>query len=129
MQRSLLPLALALPLLATPVLAQPPVKGTTHTFIDPVFTGTVFCDTFEEVHAIATAEEPVEVFQAYFSKRNAQNEPICAALMTTAIVLDVRPLGVMERDDQRFNAWAVEAKVGEFTGFALYLEARADIIV
>jgi hypothetical protein len=129
MQRTLLTLCLALPLLATPALAQPPVKGTTHTFIDPVFTGTVFCDTFEEVHAIATADEPVEVFQAYFTKPNAQNEPTCAALMTTAIVLDVRPLGVMERDDKRFNAWAVQARIGNFTGFALYLEARADIVV
>jgi hypothetical protein len=129
MQRTLLTLCLALPLLAAPALAQPPVKGTTHTFIDPVFTGTVFCDTFEEVHAIATADEPVEVFQAYFTKPNAQNEPTCAALMTTAIVLDVRPLGVMERDDKRFNAWAVQARIGNFTGFALYLEARADIVV
>lgn len=129
MQRTLLALCLALPLLATPAVAQPPAKGITHTFIDPIFSGTVFCDTFEEVHAIATAEEPVEVFQAYFTKRNAQNEPTCAALMTTAIVLDVRPLGVMERDDKRFNAWAVQAKVGNFTGFALYLEARADIVV
>ena len=129
MQRSLLALSLALPMLATPALGQPPAKGSTHTFIDPVFVGTVFCDSFEEVHAIATADEPTEVFQTYFTKPNDKNEPTCAALMTTAVVLDVRPLGVMERDNRRFNAWAVETKVGEFTGFALYLEARADIIV
>lgn len=128
MTRSLLALSLALPMLAAPALAQPPTKGTTHTFVDPIFSGTVFCDSFEEVHAIATADEPVAVFQAYFTRRNAQNEPICAALMTTGEVLDVRPLGVMERDDKRFNAWAIEAKIGNFTGFALYLEARADII-
>lgn len=122
-------LCLALPLAATPAFAQPPLKGTTHNFIDPVFAGTVFCDTFDEVHAIATADEPVDVFQAYFTRRNAQNEPICAALMTTAIVLDVKPLGVMERDAKRFNAWAVQAKIGTYTGYALYLEARSDIIV
>ncbi len=97
MTRSLLALSLALPMLAAPALAQPPTKGTTHTFVDPIFSGTVFCDSFEEVHAIATADEPVAVFQAYFTRRNAQNEPICAALMTTGEVLDVRPLGVMER--------------------------------
>jgi hypothetical protein len=129
MKRSLLALCLLLPFAATPALAQPPVEGTTHTFVDPVFSGTVFCDTFEEVHAIASAKEPVQVFQAYFTQRNAQNEPICAAIMTTAQVLDVRPLGVMERDDKRFDAWAVQTKVGDFTGFALYLEARNDIIV
>lgn len=129
MHRTLLALSLALPLLASPAVAQPPAKGSTHTFVDPVFSGTVFCDTFEEVHAIATADEPVEMFQTFFTKPNAQNEPTCAALMTTAVVLDVRPLGIMERDEKRFNAWAVEAKVGNFTGFALYLEARADIVV
>jgi hypothetical protein len=69
------------------------------------------------------------VFQAFYSKPNAQNEPTCAALMTSAQVIAVRPLGIMERDDTRFNAWAVEAKIGEYTGFALYLEARADILV
>jgi len=129
MQRSLLALCLALPLLATPALARPPNAGSTHTFVDPVFSGTVFCDTYEEIHAIATADEPVDVFQVYFSTLNAKHEPTCAAIMTTAHVVSVRPLGVMERDDKRFNAWAIEAEVGDQTGFALYLEARSDIIV
>jgi hypothetical protein len=129
MQRTLLALSLALPLLATPALALPPTAGATHDFVDPVFTGTVFCDTFEEVHAIATAAEPVAMFQAYSATLNDKHEPTCAAIMATATVVDVRPLGVMERDNKRFNAWAIETKVNDQTGFALYLEARADIIV
>jgi len=128
MHRSLLALCVGLPLLGTPAFAQPPSEGSTHAFVDPVFSGTVFCDTFEEVHAIATASEPVEVFRAFFSTPNAQNEPTCAALLTSATVLAVRPIGIMAQDNVRFNAWAVETKIGDFTGFALYLEARADIV-
>src|SRR5690606_14145866 len=120
---------LVLPLLATPVLAQPPSAGSTHTFVDPVFTGTIFCDTFEEVHAIATADEPVDVFQVYFTTPNHKNEPTCAAILATAKVVSVRPLGVMTRDNSRYDAWAIEAEVGGQAGYALYLEARTDILV
>jgi hypothetical protein len=128
MQRSLLALALALPL-ATPAFAQPPAQGTTHTFVDPVFTDTVFCDTFDEVLAIVSADEPTKVFQRYFGQRNGQNEPVCAAISATAVVTGVRPLGIMTRDDKRFDAWAVETRVGNATAYALYLEARVDVYV
>lgn len=40
------------------VMAQPPQVGTTHTFLDPAFKGTVICDTLDQVRAIATAEAP-----------------------------------------------------------------------
>ena len=104
------------------VLAQPPAEGTTHTFYDPVFVGTVVCDTLDEVREIANSDQPEQVYQGYLTQMNEHNEPICAAIVPTGLVLDVTPLGVMVRDEKHFNAWAVETKVGAMTGFALYLE-------
>ncbi len=115
-------LALGFSLLPAAALAQPPATGMTHTFADPVFQGTVFCDTYFQVLAIATADDPQQVYVSFATKRNQLNEPVCAAITPTGVVVDVRPLGVMERDNRRFNAWSVEADVGGVTGFALYLE-------
>lgn len=120
MSRTLLALAFAVvPQIA---LAQPPATGSTHTFYDPVFTGTVFCDTLEQVRHIAMAEAPTEIFRDYLLTVNDYNEPTCAVIVPTGIVVDVRPLGVMRRDGLRFNAWAIETRVGALIGFALYLE-------
>lgn len=121
-------LALGLALLPATALAQPPNKGTTHTFIDPVFASTVFCDTYFEVLAIATAAEPTEVYESFMVRRNDQNEPVCAAIIPTGTIVDVRELGIMLRDGKRYDAWAIERRIGDFTGFALYLEQRQDII-
>lgn len=121
-------LAIGLAFLPQAVAAQPPSEGTTHTFVDPVFVGTVFCDTYFEVLAIATAVEPDKVYNGFLQKRNDVDEPTCAAIAPTGLVVDVRPLGVMMREGKRYDAWAVETKVGEATGFALYLEKRSDII-
>ena len=120
MRRTLI--ALALTVIPGVVLAQPPATGTTYTFHDPVFTGTVFCDTLSQVTAIATAERPSEVYLDYLQTPNELNEPTCATIIPTGVVVDVRPLGVMSEDGQLFQAWAVETQVGEARGFALYLE-------
>lgn len=121
-------MAIGLALLPQAVAAQPPTEGTTHTFVDPVFVGTVFCDTYYEVLAIATAVEPDKVYARFLKMRNDVDEPACAAIAPTGIVVDVRPLGVMLREGKRYDAWAVETKVGQAVGFALYLEKRNDII-
>jgi hypothetical protein len=115
---------LALVFAAVPgiAIAQPPATGTIHTFYDPVFTGTVFCDTLEQVREIATAETPSDVYLNYLQTANARNEPTCATIIPTGEVVKVMPLGVMKEDGQHFHAWAVEAKVGSVTAFGLYLE-------
>jgi hypothetical protein len=121
-------LAIGFALASTATLAQPPLKGATHTFVDPVFATTVFCDSYFELLAIATAAEPADVYSEFMARRNSDNEPVCAAMISTGIVMDVRPLGIMIRDNQRYDAWAIETRVGDATGFALYLEARHGII-
>lgn len=127
MKRILLAIAMA----AVPQVAaaQPPATGTTHTFLDPVYEGTVFCDTFEQVREIVDADQPLAVYMKYLRTLNARNEPTCAAIVPTGVVLEVKPLGVMERDEKQFNAWAVKARVGQVTGYALYLEYFEEIIV
>lgn len=112
--------------LAVPAQAQPPALGATHTFLDPVFKGTVFCDTLEEVWAIATAEKPNDIYATYNLLTNDRDEPICMAIVPTGTVIDVTPIGVMERNGRTYNAWAVETNVGGTTAFALYLE-KVDI--
>jgi hypothetical protein len=108
-------------------LAQPPAAGTTHTFFDPVFRGTVFCDTFEAVHTIAKAKTPDETYANYFLTTNERDEPICMAIAPTAVVVDVVPMGVMVKHGHHFNAWAIETRVDGVTAFALYLE-RFDYV-
>lgn len=115
-------LALALAAFPAAALAQPPAEGTTHTFFDPLYVGTVVCDTFDEVLAIATADNPQDVYLNLYQEANDRNEPRCAAIIATGIVVDVTPLGVMKRDDLHFNAWAVETLVGDVTAYALYIE-------
>ena len=115
-------LALALAFLPQVAQAAPPATGSTHTFVDPVFAGTVFCDTYFEVLAIVTADDPLKVYEEFLLTRNEYSEPRCAAVTPTALVVDVTPLRPMWRDGQLFAAWAVEAQVGERTGYALYLE-------
>ena len=115
-------MTMAFALLPALAAAQPPAAGSTHTFYDPLFQGTVFCDTIEPIREIATAEEPVAVYESYMQTLNARNEPRCAALVPTAEVLSVVPIGVMVRDGEHFRAWAVEARVGDLTAYALYLE-------
>jgi hypothetical protein len=105
-----------------PALAAPPAPGTTHTFFDPIFRGTIFCDRMEEVRAIAEADEPDYIYGGLRASLNEQNEPVCMAIVPTAVVVEVIPLGVMERDGKHYNAWAVETDVNGVTAFALYLE-------
>jgi hypothetical protein len=114
--------ALVLAALPGVALAQPPAAGTIHTFYDPVFTGTVFCDTLEQVREIATAEIPSDIYLDYLQTANDRNEPTCATIVPTGEVVKVMLLGVMKEDGQHFNAWAVEAKVGDVIAFGLYLE-------
>lgn len=121
-------IALVLAAIPGAAMAQPPAAGTTHTFLDPIYTGTVFCDTLEQVREIAGAERPRDVFLDYLKTVNARNEPTCATIVPTGVVVDVEPLGVMEQDGEHFNAWAVETLVGEVTGYALYLE-HFDLIM
>ena len=115
--------------IAAPALAiaAPPQIGAEHTFDDPMFEGTVFCDTFDQVRDIATAASPQDVFHTYLQQVNAKAEPICATLTATGVVTDVRPLGVMTEDGFHFQAYAVEARFGDVTAFALYLE-RFDLV-
>jgi hypothetical protein len=125
MKRLLLTLAfIAVPALAS---AAPPHIGAEHTFTDPMFEGTVFCDTYDQLRAIATAESPQDVFHTYLQQVNAKAEPTCATLTATGVVTDVRPLGVMTEDGFHFHAYAVEASFGGTTAFALYLE-RFDMV-
>jgi hypothetical protein len=123
MKRLLVCLAMAaLPGVA---VAQPPATGTTHTFVDPIYKGTVFCDTFEQVREIATAQKPEAVYREYMFAKNDRNEPVCLAIVPTAIVNEVTRLGTMQRDGKHFVAWAVQATVGGMTAFGLYLEEIA----
>lgn len=115
-------LALALTAFPAAALAQPPAEGTVHTFYDPLFTGTVFCDTLEQVRSIATADTPAEVFTDYLLTANELNEPTCAAIVPTGTVVAVTPLGVMEQDGLHFHAYAIETRIDDATGYALYLE-------
>jgi hypothetical protein len=126
MKRTLITLAFAaLPSLA---LAQPPAAGSTHTFFDPVYTGTVFCDTLDQVREIAAAESPDEIYRQYMYAKNERNEPVCLAIVPTATVNEVTPLGVMRRDGKHFQAWAVKASVGGITAWGLYLEEFQMVI-
>ena len=118
----LLPATAALVLMAAPALAGPPVVGSDHTFLDPVFRGTIFCDTLTEVRSIAEAESPDDAYANYYLTTNERDEPMCMAIAPTARVVDVVPLGVMEKDGGNYNAWAVETEVNGTTAFALYLE-------
>lgn len=112
-------LALALPGAA---MAQPPGIGSSHTFLDPVFRGTIFCDTLDEVRAIVSAEAPDDAYANFYLTTNDRDEPICMAIAPTAEVTGVTPLGVMVRDGLHYNAWAIETNVGGVTAYALYLE-------
>ena len=114
--------ALALALFSGAALAQPPAAGSTHTFVDPIYKGTVFCDTLEQVREIATAEQPETVYREYMFAKNARNEPVCLAIVPTAVVNDVTRLGMMQRDDKLFVAWAVKATVGGVVAYGLYIE-------
>lgn len=125
--RRRVPLLSALVLLAgiaapAATMAAPPLAGTTHTFRDPVFRGTIFCDTLDEVWAIATADAPDDIYANYFLTTNDRDEPLCMAIAPTAKVVDVMPVGVMIRNGEHYNAWAIETEVGGVTAFALYLE-------
>ena len=120
MKRTLL--ALALTVFSGAAFAQPPTAGTTHTFVDPIYEGTVFCDTLEQVRQIATAERPETVYREYMFARNARNEPVCLSIAPTALVTDVTRIGMMQRDDKVFVAWAVKATVGGIVAYGLYIE-------
>ena len=115
---------LAFAAMSLPALAQPPVPGSTHTFLDPIFNGTVICDTIDAVRAIATAKAPDEIYANYYLTTNAQDEPICMAIVPTGTVLDVVLVGVMVKGEHHFDAWAVETLVEGVKVFALYLERR-----
>ena len=108
-------------------LAEPPKVGTTHAFVDPVFRGTVFCDTREQVEAIATADQPDRAYAELMFTANTIGEPACLAMSATARVVDVAPLGVMTKGKRDFDAWVIEADIDGITAFALYIETRPDI--
>ena len=114
--------ALALALGASAALAGPPALGTLHTFRDPVFRETVICDTLDQVRRIATAAVPDDMFTAFYMTTNEHDEPMCVAVVPTGHVVEVTPLGVMERNGRQYNAWAVETRLPGGTVFALYLE-------
>lgn len=122
-------LSFVLALLPATTQAQPPLEGSTHAFVDPIFVGTVFCDSYFEVLGIATADDPRAVFTTFASDRNEIDEPICASIAPTGTIIDVRPLGIMVRENTRYDAWAVEAEINGSRGFALYIEKRSDILV
>lgn len=117
--------AVALACMTAPgaALAQPPQAGTVHTFLDPMSnSGTVFCDGFEHVNAIARANDPDGVYEFYRTTANALNEPVCMAIIPTGLVVDVVPLGVMTRNGRSYDAWAVETDIEGTTVFGLYVE-------
>jgi len=120
--KAALPLAFLLASAPAVALAQPPSVGSTYTFLDPVFRGTIFCDTLDEVRTIAGAEVPDDAYSNFYMTTNDRDEPICMAIAPTAEVVNVTPLGVMVRDGRHYNAWAVETKVGDSVAYALYLE-------
>ena len=115
--------------LSAPSLAAPPAIGSVYTFLDPVFEGTIVCDTFEQVAEIAGAAEPEAAYAAFMVLANDIGDPTCLAITPTAEVRAVTSLGTLQRQGQRFAAWAVEADVEGTTIFALYLEARTEILV
>ena len=108
--------------LAAPVSAQPPTAGSTHTFRDPVFGGTVFCDTFDQVRDIAVSEIPNAIYSLYRTTPNKAREPICMAIAPTGVVEEVIPIGIMKHGQDYYRTWAIKAQVGPYTAYALYLE-------
>ncbi len=109
--------------------AAPPEVGSAHEFRDPVFRGTIFCDTLEAVQAIASADKPDQTYAAYFMTTNDIGEPICMAIAPTALVRAVTPLGMMTKNGKAYDAWAVETEINGTVIFALYLERQAGILV
>lgn len=107
---------------AGPALAQPPAVGSTHTFSDPSFGGTVFCDTIDQIRDIVRADEPNAIYALYRITPNERREPICLAIAPTGLVVEVTPIGTMKRDGTYYHAWAVKAVVGGFIAYALYIE-------
>lgn len=125
MPRTLLALLFALvPSLA---VASPPVAGNVHTFVDPMFGQTVICDEMEQVQAIAVAASPEAKFMELFGTPNARNEPTCAAMVPTGVVVAVQPLGRLMRDGKTFYAYAVKSDAQGITFYALYLDFE-DIV-
>lgn len=108
-------------------LAAPPAAGQMHDFTDPVFRGTIFCDTLDAVEAIAKADAPDDMYAAYYLTANQIGEPFCMAIAPKALVVAVTPIGVMRKNGHDYDAWAVETRVADTTVFALYLE-RSDRI-
>jgi hypothetical protein len=108
-------------------LAAPPAAGEMHDFTDPVFRGTIFCDTLDAVEAIAKADAPDDMYAAYYLTANQIGEPFCMAIAPKALVVAVTPIGVMSKNGHDYDAWAVETRVGDTTVYALYLE-RSDRI-
>ncbi|WP_332686727.1 hypothetical protein [Devosia sp.] len=109
--------------------AAPPAVGSSHHFLDPVFRGTIVCDTLDAVQAIAGAEQPDQIYAAYYMTTNAIGEPICMAIAPTALVRAVTPIGVMDKNGKSYDAWAVEAEIDGTVIFALYLEHRLGLLV
>lgn len=109
--------------------AAPPDVGSSYEFFDPVFRGTIFCDTLEAVQAIASAEQPDQTYANYYMTTNDIGEPICMAIAPTALVLAVTPIGVMTKNGKTYDAWAVETEINGIVVFALYLEHQPGILV
>ena len=62
-----------------------------------------------------------------FGTPNARNEPTCAAMVPTGVVIDVQPLGRLMRDGKSFYAYAVQSDAGCITVYARYLDFE-DIV-
>jgi hypothetical protein len=74
------------------------------------------------IRRIATADAPEDMCAAFYMTTNEYDEPMCAAVVPTGHVVNVTPLGVVERRGRHCNAWAVETRLPGGTVFAIYLE-------
>jgi hypothetical protein len=120
--RTLIAIALMALFAVLPAAADPPRIGVTHMFKDPVFTNTVFCDTADQIEAIAASDDPAKSYYTLFNTPNAHGEPTCAAGVAVGVVQNIRALPQMVRDGVRYRAWALQVHLGRFVLWALYLE-------
>lgn len=113
-----------LPLMwATATLAAPPALHTDYTFVDPVFSDVVVCDTAQQVRIIATAPDPNLAYKTYYGMPNERGFPTCVAAPFEANVVSVEQVGLMDFHGYTFAAWivGVSGKTNK-VAYALYLE-------
>ena len=110
-------------------LANPPTVGTVgYSFNDPVLGSVVICDELHQLQAIANADNAQLAFQALNKQLNSAGKPTCVTGVLSADVLDVKPIGLMDVAEHKFNAWGIQiGKTGQ-TRWLLYLEAFNGVI-